>query len=57
VEELFNKPMNAELLDIIKDCIDFRNIVTPYISKFNELLGTEDSSKCLEEIVEILSKK
>ena len=57
VEIIYHQEMNSELLDEISDCYEFRNIVTPYIARYAELLGMPDSAKCLEEIIIILEDK
>lgn len=56
VEEIFKAKCNDDLLSDIRECLEFRNVVSPYIIKYTEIMGTTNSSKCLEDIVEILER-
>jgi hypothetical protein len=57
IELIFHQPVSGQLLDEINDCWAFRNILSPYIVKYNELLSTNDSAMCLEKIVKILEER
>jgi hypothetical protein len=57
IEKIFMQKMSSQLLYEIRECHEFRNIVSPFIIKYSQIMKSTDSTKCLEEIVGILKAK